>query len=144
MRRIIAPAVEGLGYELVGVEFSGGGKNSLLRIYIDQEDGITVDDCALVSHQVSGVLDVEDPIRGEYSLEISSPGADRPLFKAADYERFAGQQVRIRTAVAVLGRRNFTGSLKGLEGEQVIVEVDGEEYSLPFDQIDQARLVPEY
>ncbi len=143
MQQIIAPAVEALGYELVGVEYHGGD-NGLLRVYIDHENGISVDDCQAVSHQVSGVLDVEDPIRGHYSLEVSSPGLDRPLFKAQDYERFAGHEVKIKMATMIEGRRNFTGLLKGLEDETVIVEVDGEEKCLPLDQVDQARLVPEY
>jgi ribosome maturation factor RimP len=143
LRRLIAPTVESMGFELVGVEFKGG-QHALLRLYIDAEDGVSVDDCALVSHQVSGLLDVEDPIPGQYDLEVSSPGLDRPLFRAEDYARFAGQRVRVRTDVPVLGRRNFSGLLQGLEGDQVIVEVDGEAYALPLDQIEQARLVPEY
>lgn len=143
LRRLIAPTVESMGFELVGVEFKGG-HHALLRLYIDAEDGVSVDDCALVSHQVSGLLDVEDPIPGQYDLEVSSPGLDRPLFRAEDYARFAGQRVRVRTDVPVLGRRNFSGLLQGLEGDQVIVEVDGESYALPLDQIEQARLVPEY
>ena len=144
LRELIEPAVAGLGYELVGVEFHGGGTNGLLRVYIDHEDGITVEDCQAVSHQVSGLLDVEDPIPGHYSLEVSSPGLDRPLFSARDYARFAGQRVKLRMHGQVQGRRNFTGLLVGLEGDKVIVEVDGEEYELPLDQVDQARLIPEY
>jgi ribosome maturation factor RimP len=144
LRQLIEATVEGLGYELVGVEYQGGASNGLLRIYIDHEDGITLDDCQAVSHQVSGLLDVEDPIAGRYALEVSSPGLDRPLFQARDYARFAGQQVKVRMHGLIQGRRNFTGQLLGLEGDNVIVEVDGEEYVLPLDQVDQARLIPEY
>lgn len=143
LQSMIAPAVEALGYELVGVEYRSGD-NGLLRVYIDHEDGIGVDDCQAVSHQVSGVLEVEDPIRGHYSLEVSSPGLDRPLFKAQDFARFAGHEVKVKMVTMIDGRRNFTGLLKGLDGETVIVEVDGEEKCLPLDQIDQARLIPEY
>jgi ribosome maturation factor RimP len=144
LRQLIEPAVVSLGYELVGVEYRGGATNGLLRVYIDHEDGITVDDCQAVSHQLSGVLDVEDPIQGHYALEVSSPGLDRPLFKAQDYARFAGQQVKVRMHGMIAGRRNFTGQLLGMEGDSAIVEVDGEEYLLPLDQVDQARLIPEY
>jgi ribosome maturation factor RimP len=144
LQQLIEPAVESLGYELVGVEYRGGATNGLLRIYIDHEDGITVDDCQKVSHQLSGLLDVEDPIQGHYALEVSSPGLDRPLFKAQDFARFAGQQVKVRMHGMIQGRRNFTGLLLGLEGDSAIVEVDGEEYLLPLDQVDQARLIPEY
>lgn len=144
LRNLIEPAVAGLGYELVGVEYHGSATNGVLRVYIDHEDGITLEDCQAVSHQLSGLLDVEDPIQGHYSLEISSPGLDRPLFKAQDYARFAGQRVKVRMHGLVQGRRNFTGLLLGLEGENAIVEVDGEEYVLPLDQVDQARLIPEY
>lgn len=144
LRELIEPAVAGLGYELVGVEYRGGATNGLLRVYIDHEDGITLEDCQAVSHQLSGLLDVEDPIPGHYALEVSSPGLDRPLFKAQDYARFAGQRVKVRMHGPVQGRRNFTGRLLGLEGDNAIVEVDGEEYELPLDQVDQARLIPEY
>ena len=144
LRQLIEPAVESLGYELVGVEYRGSATNGLLRVYIDHQDGITLDDCQAVSHQLSGVLDVEDPIHGHYALEVSSPGLDRPLFKAQDYARFAGQQVKVRMHGMIEGRRNFTGRLLGLEGDSAIVEVDGEEYLLPLDQVDQARLIPEY
>ncbi len=144
LQRLIEPAVETLGFELVGVEYKGGATNGLLRIYIDHKDGITVDDCQAVSHQVSGLLDVEDPIPGHYSLEVSSPGLDRPLFKAADYARFAGHQVKVRMHGMIDGRRNFTGQLLGLEDDNAIVEMDGEEFVLPLDQVDRARLVPEY
>lgn len=144
LRELIEPAVAGLGYELVGVEYRGGSTNGLLRIYIDHVDGITLEDCQAVSHQVSGLLDVEDPIHGHYALEVSSPGLDRPLFRAQDYARFAGRRVKMRMHGLVQGRRNFTGLLLGLEGDNAIVEVDGEEFELPLDQVDQARLIPEY
>lgn len=139
---LIEPAVEALGYELVGVEYRPSARHALLRVYIDQAQGIGLDDCERVSHQLSALLDVEDPIDVAYDLEVSSPGLDRPLFRARDFQRFAGERARIRLRAPLEGRRNFKGVLRGLEGQQVLVEVDDELVRLPFEQIDQARLIP--
>lgn len=142
---MLEPGISSMGYELVGVEFQTGGKGGgLLRIYIDSEQGITADDCQKVSYQVSGVLDVEDPIPGNYTLEISSPGLDRMLFRPQDFERFAGRLIKVRTTYPIEGRRKFKGRLTGMQGDNVVFEQDDMEISLPFDQIEQARLVPEY
>ena len=142
---MLEPGISSMGYELVGVEFQTGGKGGgLLRIYIDSEQGITADDCQKVSYQVSGVLDVEDPIPGHYTLEISSPGLDRMLFRPQDFERFAGRLIKVRTTYPIEGRRKFKGRLTGMQGDNVVFEQDDMEISLPFDQIEQARLVPEY
>ena len=142
---MLETAVRSLGYELVGVEYRGGGKGGgLLRVYIDSEQGITVDDCQKVSYQVSGVLDVNDPIPGHYTLEVSSPGMDRPLFRPEDYRRFAGSLVKLRLAYPVDGRRKFTGRLRGLDDGNVLLELEGAQVSLPLEQVEQARLVPEY
>ncbi len=142
---MILGAVEPLGYELVGVEYLSQGKGgSLLRIYIDHEHGIGVDDCAKVSHQVSGVLDVEDPIQENYSLEVSSPGLDRPIFFEKDYVRFAGHRVNVRLRTKLHDRRRYEGVLNGVRDGNVLVAVDGEETALPLDLIDKARLVPEF
>ncbi len=142
---IVRGAVEPLGYELVGVEYLSQGRGgSLLRIYIDHENGIGVDDCAKVSHQVSGVLDVEDPIQENYSLEVSSPGLDRPLFFENDFVRFAGHRVSVRLRTKLHDRRRYEGVLKGVQDGNVLVVVDGEEAVLPLDLIDKARLVPEF
>jgi ribosome maturation factor RimP len=142
--KIVEPVVEGMGYELVGVELMRHGKDCTLRVYIDKPAGITLDDCAAVSHQLSGVMDVEDPIQLPYRLEISSPGLDRPLFKAADFERFAGATAKIRLAVPQSGRRNFTGILSGVQDGRIRVEVDGEMFELDIDHIERARLVPRF
>ncbi|MCW8917549.1 MAG: ribosome maturation factor RimP [Gammaproteobacteria bacterium] len=141
---IIEPAVTALGYELVGVEYLPQGHHSLLRIYIDHEEGITADDCGDVSHQVSAVLDVEDPIRGAYTLEVSSPGLERPLFTLAHYARFVGQLAEIRLHSPLAGRRKFKGRILGVEDEVVTVEVDGEAQRFAFDNIDKAHLVYEW
>lgn len=144
LEAIIRPAVEGLGYELVGAELHRQRGHSLVRVYIDQADGIAVEDCQAVSEQLSAVLDVEDPIKGHYTLEVSSPGFDRPLFDKPHFERFVGQKARVRLALPVDGRRKFSGVLQGMEGEDVVMECEGEIIRLPFDAIEQARLVPEY
>lgn len=144
VQNLVVPVVESLGYELVGVEFLAQGHNGLLRVYIDSEDGITLDDCQKVSHQLSGVLDVEDVIRGHYNLEVSSPGLDRPLFAPEHFERFAGQQVKLRLAVPTQGRRNLRGVLLGMSDGNVRLRVDGEDMMVPFSAIDRANLVPEF
>lgn len=137
---MLEPVIEALGFELVGIEYQANPKNAVLRIYIDTEQGVTLDHCAQVSHQVSGVLDVEDPIQGNYNLEVSSPGVDRPLFKFSDFERFAGELVRIRISGAIEGRRKFHGVLRGVRDDTVLVECDGAEWALPFGQVDKAHL----
>lgn len=142
----MTPVVSAMGYELVGVEYQLRGRQGLLRVYIDKPGGITLDDCERVSHQVSGLLDVEDPIAGHYTLEVSSPGLDRPLFKAEDFERFAGSTVRLRLDPPLMGRRNMTGLLGGLEleGDAVVIVEDGVRHTIPLRQIKQARLVPQF
>ncbi|MES9957643.1 MAG: ribosome maturation factor RimP [Sedimenticola sp.] len=141
---LMRDTVEPMGYELVGVEYlSDGRAGHILRIYIDHENGISVDDCSSVSHQVSGVLDVEDPIQEKYALEVSSPGLDRPLFFKEHFERFKGGRVKIRLHEKLQGRRRFEGVLNGLQGDDVLVTVDDEEFLLPYDLIDRARLVAE-
>lgn len=141
---LIAPAVAALGFELWGVEYQTQGRQHMLRVYIESPDGITVDDCAAVSHQVSGILDVEDPISSEYLLEVSSPGMDRPLYTLDQFSRFAGELVKVRLRSPFEGRRNFSGLLKGVEEDEVVVEVDAHEYLLPIELIDKANVVPRF
>jgi len=142
LAELFEPVVESMGYELVGVEFSGGSSHGTLRVYIDHENGVSLDACASISHQISGILDVEEPLQQAYDLEISSPGLDRPLFKAADFERFSGQVAKIKMAVAVDGRRNFKGVLQGVvEPGLVEIEVDGDIFQLPLADIGKANLV---
>lgn len=140
---LINPVVTMLGFELVGIEYFPRGKKSLLRIYIDKPDGISLDDCAVVSHQVSGTLDVEDPIKGNYILEVSSPGIDRPLFKMEHFAQFAGNKVKLRLVYPRDGQRNLKGTLQGMENDNVKLEVDGKLLLLPFSTIEKAKLVPD-
>ena len=138
---LFEPVVESMGYELVGVEFHGSEHHGVLRVYIDSANGITVDDCAAVSHQISALLDVEDPIAQAYDLEVSSPGINRPLFKRSDYERFSGEKAKIKLAVALDGRRNFSGVLQGVDDENcVVIDVDNEVFKLPLQNIAKANL----
>ncbi|HEY3860144.1 MAG TPA: ribosome maturation factor RimP [Gammaproteobacteria bacterium] len=140
---LLESPIGALGYEVVELEFHPQGRGGLLRVFIDKDGGVTVDDCELVSRQVSAVLDVEDPIPGAYTLEVSSPGLDRPLRAPKDFARFAGQQVRIDLSLPLEGRRRFAGTLKGCEAGEVSIEVDGELHKLPLSGIAKARLVPD-
>ena len=115
----------------------------MLRVYFDAEQGINLDDCSAVSHQLSGVLDVEDPIPGHYDLEVSSPGLDRPLFGVEHYERFRGRRAKVRLGVKLECRRTFEGLLAGVEGDRLRLEVEGAVRELPLATIESARLVPE-
>lgn len=142
VQNLIEPVVLALGYELVGVEYLSQGRHSLLRIYIDSADGVNVHDCERVSHQVSGVLDVEDVIHGQYTLEVSSPGLDRPLFTKEHFQRFIGSEVNIRLSIAQQGRKNFKGILRGIDDTTVFLQMDDQEISLPFSAIEKANLVP--
>ncbi|WP_160082501.1 ribosome maturation factor RimP [Pseudomonas sp. 8AS] len=144
LQALLAPVVESLGYECWGVEFLSQGRHSLLRVYIDQPDGVLVEDCEKVSRQISGVLDVEDPIASEYTLEVSSPGMDRPLFTLEQFAKHIGEQVKIKLRSPFDGRRNFQGLLRGVEEQDVVVLVDDHEYLLPIDLIDKANIIPRF
>ncbi|PHI32843.1 ribosome maturation factor RimP [Budvicia aquatica] len=143
LTELISAPVEALGFELVGIEFVRA-RQSTLRIYIDSENGINVDDCADVSHQVSAVLDVEDPITTAYTLEVSSPGMERPLFTAAHYERFIGEEVSLTLRMAVQNRRRWVGKIKAVEGEMITVNVEGKDEVFALNNIQKANLVPQF
>ena len=144
LTEMIQPVVEGFGCELWGIEQLSRGRNSLLKIYIDSEEGINVDDCARVSRQISMLLDVEDPVKGEYTLEVSSPGMDRRLFRLEQFESFAGALVRVQLRRPFDGQRKFSGRLRGIEGDEVVLVLDEEEVLFPFETIERANVVPEY
>jgi ribosome maturation factor RimP len=140
---LIEPVIAGLEYELVGVEYGNQGRGMLLRVYIDHADGITVDDCAKISRRVSALMDVEDVISGHYDLEVSSPGLDRPLFTQEQYAQFVTRQIKIVMAIPQMGRRRFSGELKGINDGVIEIEVDNEIYDLPLAQVASARLIPD-
>ncbi len=142
LSELFEPVVEAMGYEFVGVEFTGGSGHGTLCIYIDREQGVDIDDCASISHQISAILDVEEPIQQTFDLQVSSPGINRPLFKLSDYDRFAGETIKIKLDIGLAGRKNFKGILKGvLLSKFVQVDVDGENFELPFLDIGKANLV---
>lgn len=143
LNKMFSPVVEGLGYEFVGLEYRSGSSPALLRIYIDHEDGINVDDCAATSRQISAVLDVEDPISGEYTLEVSSPGLDRPLFIAEHYQQFVGEKIKCKLRMPFNGRRNFTGKLLEANDTSITLSIDNETIELFIDDIEKANLVPQ-
>jgi len=141
---LIEPIVEGLGYECVGIEYNPHPRNGLLRIYIDTDEGVLVEDCTKVSHQVSGMLDVEDPIPDNYQLEVSSPGADRPFFKIHQFERFIGSTVTVNLFKPINKQRKITAQIDSIEGEIILLRQADQTIEIPFQALSKARLVPEY
>lgn len=141
---LLQPLVEDLGYEFVGLEYSSNPKSSKLVLYIDRPEGVQIEDCEAVSREVAALLDVEDPIVGHYTLEVSSPGLDRPLFTLAQFERFSGEEVQLTAFAAVDGRRKFKGRIIGATDHGVRLDQDGQEVLLDFGNIAKARLVPDY
>ena len=141
---LFEPVIQSMGYQLVGIEFQDSTQHGTLRVYIDHENGIGVDDCVAISRQISAILDVEEPIQQAYDLEVSSPGINRPLFKAQDYEQFFGHSAKIKMAVALDGRKNFRGVLQGVtDSKTVQIVVDNESYDLRISDIAKANLVDE-
>jgi ribosome maturation factor RimP len=148
LMRLLEPPIEALDYELVDVEFAREGRGGVLRIFIDRRAenssiGVTVDDCARVSHAVSQVLEIQDPIKGHYTLEVSSPGFDRILRTRAHFERFIGERIFAELKLPIDGRRRYVGVLKSVAGDTIVMEVDGKAHSLPLERILKARLRPE-
>lgn len=169
LQTLLAPVIESLGYQCWGVEFISQGKHSLLRVFIDRqnhectgdeksvdinhddgtelierESGIGIEDCQKVTEQISAVLDVEDPIPYEYTLEVSSPGLDRPLYTLEQFEQFKDNYVKIKLRAPFEGKRNFTGLLQGIEDQHIVLRVDKEEYLLPIELIDKANVEPTF
>ena len=143
---IINPIVIDMGYELLGIEYVASGKHTVLRLYIDCEEGIRVDDCETVSRQVSSIMDVEEPINGQYNLEVSSPGIERPLFVVEHYRRFLGHDVRLRTYRPIDGKRNFTGSIGSVGETNNIIELVTElgPVTLDIGLIEKANLIAHF
>src|ERR1700692_1729028 len=148
LMRLLEPPIEALGFELVDIEFAREGRGGVLRIFIDHRAensslGVTVDDCARVSHTVSQVLETQDPIKGHYTLEVSSPGFDRILRTSAHFQAFVGARIFAELKVPIDGRRRFVGELKSIAGDTILMEVDGKAHSLPLERIQKARLRPD-
>ena len=139
---LIEPAIEKMGYELTDLEVKTQGREQLVSIFIDNLTGINIEDCEIVSHQISLLLDVENPISGKYILEVSSPGLDRKLTKLNHFKRFVGNELRVKLLRSMDGRRNFRGKLLSASKENIKVQVDGQLFKLPIDMIEIARLVP--
>jgi len=145
LKQLLEPVVEALGCQLWGMELQMGGKTKLLRIYIDRDKaGVDINDCERVSRQSSAILDVEDVIRGEYVLEVSSPGIDRPLYELDQYARYLGEEISLRLRFPYEGRRNYKGRLKAVEGDEIVLVVAENEFLFPVDGIEKANLVPQF
>ncbi len=143
--RLVEDTLAALQVELWGVEYAARPNNALVRLYIDRSDReITIDDCEAVSREVAALFDVEDPIRGQYTLEVSSPGLDRPFFKAAQMQRFIGERVEATLHAPVAGRRRVQGEVTSVEGQQVVLDVDGNAFSFDFGQAAKIRVKPDY
>jgi ribosome maturation factor RimP len=145
IRQLLQPVVEALGCELWGVDLQTGAKTKLLRIYIDKDnDLVGIEDCERVSRQASSILDVEDAINGEYILEVSSPGMDRPLYEIGQYEKYVGEDISLKLRFPYEGRRNFKGRLTGVDGDEIILVVTDHEYLFPVEGIEKANVVPRF
>ena len=141
LAEIVTPAIEGLGFELVRIRLMGGRINTLQIMAERPEGGIVVEDCAKISTAVSAILDVEDPLADEYVLEVSSPGIDRPLTRLKDFDMWQGYEARIETLELIDGRRRFKGILAGVEGDEVLIEIEEGTIGLKFDWLSDAKLI---
>lgn len=144
LNELIQPLVEDLGYEFIGLEYNSNPKHAVLRIYIDTEKGVGIEDCEKVSRETAALLDVKDPIRSQYNLEVSSPGLDRPLFTPVHFKEFTGAIAQINLFAPLDGRRKFSGAILSAGEDSVSIEQDGVEVTLDYDNIAKARLVPDY
>jgi len=144
LEQLLEPVITALGCQIWGLEMVGGGHHTTLRIYIEKSGGVALDDCERVSRQVSAVLDVEDPISGDYTLEVSSPGMARPLYTLAQYAQYIGEDINLRLKFPYEGRRKFNGQLRGVEGDEVILMVGDHEYLFPLESIEKANIVPNF
>lgn len=145
LNELLQPLVEDLGLEFVGIEFSPSRGSSLLRVYIDApERAVTLEDCERVSREISALLDVNDPIAGRYTLEVSSPGLDRPLFRPEHFARFVGSEARINVALPIDGRQRFHGVIRSVDVESVCIDQDGRDVTITHANVVKAKLVPDY
>ena len=140
LSEMLVPAISALGYTLWGIEYMPQGKHSLLRVYLDKEGGVDIEDCARASRQISSILDVEDPISGEYTLEVSSPGVDRVLFNLDQLREYLGWHVQLRLTENFENRRKFAGQLKAIVDDEIVLIIGDEEYTIPYELIEKANL----
>jgi ribosome maturation factor RimP len=140
LEQLLEPVAEEHGYELVAVEQAGGRHTPIIRVLLDRAGGIDLEAVCEANAWVGAALDAADPVSGTYTLEVSSPGVDRPLRKRSDYERFAGETVTVKARQTGQKRSTWTGALVGLEGDDVVIDVDGEQVRVPFDTVMKARL----
>lgn len=145
LQAIIQPVVEGFGFEYVGCEMIGQGKHSLLRVYVDKQDadGVHIDNCAAISRQLSATLDVEDIIKGQYQLEVSSPGLERPLFTSAHFQRFVGNKIKVRLTAPIENQKQFVGFLKAVEDDGILLHSNEKDFRIPWGAIFKANVVYE-
>ena len=141
---IVEPVLRAMGLQLWGVEYISQGRHTLLRVFIDKAEGINVEDCAEASRQISSILDVEDPIASEYTLEVSSPGLERQLFTPEQYGKYTGSTLKMRLRENLAGRRNFSGVLKALANDEVVLVCGDDEFTFPFEQIEKANIVADF
>lgn len=144
LKEMLTPAIEDLGCELWGIECQRAGRFMTVRLFIDKDGGVGIEDCADVSHQVSAILDVEDPIADKYNLEVSSPGLDRPLFTLPQFERFVGQDISIHLRIPVADRRKWQGKLEKVDNDMITLVVEGQEQVFVFGNIQKANVVPKF
>ncbi|MDG2953346.1 ribosome maturation factor RimP [Bisgaard Taxon 10/6] len=144
LQDMLQGSVEDLGFELWGIECQRAGRFMTVRLFIDKEGGVSVDDCADVSRQVSAILDVEDPIADKYNLEVSSPGLDRPLFTLSQYERFIGEDIALHLRIPMSDRRKWQGKLEKIENDMVTLIVDGQPQVFVFGNIQKANIIPKF
>ncbi|OOF76697.1 ribosome maturation factor RimP [Rodentibacter caecimuris] len=144
LQEILQSSIEDLGCELWGIECQRAGRFMTVRIFIDKEGGVTIDDCADVSRQVSAILDVEDPIADKYNLEVSSPGLDRPLFTLAQYKRYLGEEILIHLRIPMMERRKWQGKLARIENDMLILKVDDQEHTFVFGNIQKANVIAKF
>lgn len=141
---LVEPVIKALDLQLWGIEHLTHDNRKVIRIYIDHEDGVTLLNCEEVSRQLSGVFDVEEPVAGDYVLEVSSPGIDRPLFHGEQYLAYVGQNAKVKLRSSFEGRRNFKGVISGVENNELRLLVDQHEYFLPIESIEKANIVPRF
>lgn len=141
---MLTAPVEALGYRLWGIDYVQAGKHSTVRVYIDSDDGISIDDCAEASRQISAVMDVEDPIATAYTLEVSSPGVDRPLFTAEQYIMYLGEEVKVLLNMPVNGSRKLKGAVTKVEGQMLSLQVDGKDVLVALDNIRKGNLIAKF